>query len=184
MRSMAHQTRLAIAVAVAVATALAGCGSHHDPGPAAARRQAGRSPTAQPPVVAPPSNPSSGPTSARKGEPDAESRAAASQVSAARPVARAFFISYVAHLYGRQPARGIAGADRSLQWELEHGHATITPAEHSSRPRLTHLAVAAAGPPVSVVATAVIDVGHHQLAHLSATLEPHRHTWRVVAIGP
>jgi hypothetical protein len=179
---MVCQTSLA--TAVAVGATLAGCGAHHDAGPAAARPQAARSPSTPPSAVAPQVNASTGIASARKGEADAESRAAASQVAAALPVAGAFFISYVAYLYGRRPASDVAGADRSLRWRLEHGHANITPAECASRPRLTHVSAAAGGPPVSVVATAVIDVGHRQLARLTATLEPYHRTWRVVAIGP
>lgn len=180
MRSMVHQTHLA--GAVAAAAALVGCGSHHGPRPSAAHSpEAGRSSTPPPAVVAPSSTQVSG--SAPPPNSDAGSRAATAQVSAARPVARAFFNSYVAYLYGRLPARDVVSVDGTLRWQLEHGRSNITQGERASRPRITHLSVATAGPPVSVVTIAVVD-GGVQLARLSATLEPYHRTWRVVAIGP
>jgi hypothetical protein len=106
-----------------------------------------------------------------------------SQASAARAAARAFFSSYLAYLYGRLPGRDVIDADQNLRWQLEHGQATTTPAERAEHPRIAHLSLASAGPPVSVVATALVDIDHGQPLRLSATLEPHRRTWLVVAIG-
>jgi hypothetical protein len=73
------------------------------------------------------------------------------QVSDARSVARALFATYLAFLYGRIPARRISGVDPTFRWQLEHGHATTTPAERVSRPRISHLSLSSAGPPISVV---------------------------------
>jgi len=77
----------------------------------------------------------------------------------------------------------VLGADRNVRWQLEHGHATITPAERASRLQIAHLSLASGGPPISVVATAVIEVGQGQRLLLSITLEPRRKTWLVVAIS-
>jgi hypothetical protein len=118
------------------------------------------------------------------GDPDDdEPHAATAQLSAARPVARAFFVSYIAYLYGRRPASHVAGAAQSLLAQLDHGHATLTPAERASRPHLAHLSITSAGPPVSVVAVALVDLGRGPSSRLTATLEPRRGTWLVVAIA-
>jgi hypothetical protein len=114
---------------------------------------------------------------------DDEPHAARAQVSAARTVARAFFDSYLAYLYGLRPASRVTGADQSLRADLEQGHATLTPAERASRPCVAHLSITPAGPPVSVVAVALVDVGHGPSSRLTATLEPRRGRWLVVAIA-
>jgi hypothetical protein len=113
---------------------------------------------------------------------DDEPHAATAQVSAARPVVRAFFASYVAYLCGRRPARHVAGANESLRAQLEHGHATLTPAERASRPHLAHLSITSAGPPVSVTAVALVNLGPRRSSRLTATLESRRGKWVVVAI--
>jgi hypothetical protein len=114
---------------------------------------------------------------------DDEPHAATTQLSAGRPVARAFFASYIAYLYGRRPASHVAGADQNLRTELERGRATLTAVERASRPHLAHLSITSAGPPVSVVAVALVDVGPGPPSPLTATLEPRRGKWLVVAIA-
>ena len=98
--------------AVVLVTALAGCGSQHAPGSAVARHPQ----TAQHHVPAPATGPRRATTSPPRvhmpDDDDDEPHAATAQVSAARPVARAFFASYIAYLYGRRPARHVAGADQ------------------------------------------------------------------------
>jgi hypothetical protein len=98
-------------------------------------------------------------------------------------VARAFFVSYLGYVYGRRPASRVFGADQSLRAELEHGHATLTPAERASRPRVAQLSITPAGPPVSVVAVARVDVAPGPASRLTATLELRRGMWLVVAIA-
>jgi hypothetical protein len=170
--------------AVLLAAALAGCGpphapaspvtrhlqtaEHHVPGPAIGPR---RATTAPPPVHTP-------------GDPDDdEPHTATTQLSAARPVARAFFASYIAYLYRRRPPTRVAEADPALRAQLEHGHAKLTPTERASRPHLAHLSITSAGPPVSVVAVALVDAGPGCSSRLTATLEPRRGKWVVVAIA-
>jgi hypothetical protein len=114
---------------------------------------------------------------------DDEPHAAASQVSSARSVARAFFSSYLAYLYGRLPPARVAAVDRGLRWELEREHATTTPAEGASRPRVARLSTTSSGPPVSVVAVAIITAGPGPASRLTATLKLHRRTWLVVAVA-
>jgi hypothetical protein len=95
---------------------------------------------------------------------DDEPHAAASQVSSARSVARAFFSSYLAYIDGRLPPARVAALDQSLRWQLERDRATTTPAERASRPRVAHLSTTSSGPPVSVVAVAIVTAGparHH-----------------------
>ena len=76
----------------------------------------------------------------------------------------------------------VAGADHRLRAQLAHGQATLTPAERASRPHLAHLSITAAGPPVSVVAVALVNVAPGPPSPLTATLEPRRGKWLVVAI--
>ena len=119
----------------------------------------------------------------RSGDDD-EPHAAASQVSPARSVARAFFSSYLAYLYGRLPPARVAAVDQGLRWELERGHATTTPAERASRPRVARLSTTSSGPPVSVVAVAIVTAGRGPASRLTATLElRRRRTWLVVAVA-
>jgi len=170
--------------AVVLAAALTGCGSTtgQSAPPVVARDAPTRDRTARPRATSPAETPASPPgVSALPSDHD-EPHAATAQVSAARTVARAFFSSYVAYLYGRLPATRVVGADQTLRWQLEHAQATTTPAEHASRPRIAHLSLASAGPPISVVAVAVIDVDHDRPSRLTATLEPYLRTWLVVAI--
>jgi hypothetical protein len=114
---------------------------------------------------------------------DDEPHAAASQVSSARSVARAFFSSYLAYVYGRLPPTLVAAVDQGLRRQLEHDRATTTPDERASRPRVARLSIASSGPPVSVVAVAVVTTGPGPTLRLTATLEPHRRTWLVVAVA-
>ena len=114
---------------------------------------------------------------------DDEPHASRIQVSDARSIARAFFTTYVAFLYGRLPAARVVGADPNLRRELEQGHATTTPAERAARPRVEHLSLSPAGPPVSVIALAIVTTGCCSPSHLSATLEPHGGGWLVVAVN-
>jgi hypothetical protein len=180
MRSIWWQ--IALIVAFAVVVALAGCGSRQGPrSPVARSRHTSQAAASRPATVS--VTPASPSVRTPSGDDDDESYAATSQVVAARPAAKAFFSSYVSYLYGRLAASRVAGADRSLRWQLEHGRARITPAERASRPRIACLSLASAGPPVSVVATAVVAVDNGRRLRLSATLEPYRHAWLVVAVG-
>jgi hypothetical protein len=179
MRSMVQQTRwLSGAVLV---TAVAGCGSNagqHRP-PAVARHlhTTSRATTHPPPAGSPARRPSG------RGRGDDEPHAAKSQVSAARSAAKVFFSSYIAVLYGRLPPSRVADVDPSLQRQLEHGHATATPAERASHPRVARVTLTSGGPPVSAIATAFVAVGRAEESRLTATLEPRRGKWLVVAIG-
>ena len=114
---------------------------------------------------------------------DDEPHASRPQVSDARAVATHFFRTYLAFLYGRLPARRVTGVDRTLRCQLEHGHATTTPAERAARPRISHLSLSSAGPPVSVVAVAVVTTACCAPSQLTATLEPHGRGWLVVAVS-
>ena len=171
-------------LAVTAATAcLAGCASGCAARPAELSRPAITS-TATPtvPAVAAPSpRPSGRAPSVEDG--DTERRARPSQLSTARPVARAFFTTYVAYLSGRLPAERVADVSPALRAQLESGRAETTPAERAARPRIGRLSIATAGPPVSVTAIAIVDAGPGQGSRLTATLEPAGRTWRVVAVG-
>jgi hypothetical protein len=168
---------------VLLVSALAGCGSQHAPGPPVARHPQPAQHHAPPPATGPLRETNSSPRAATADDDDDdEPHAARAQVSAARPVAKAFFASYLAYLYGRRPAPHVAGADQRLRAQLEHGHATLTPAERVSRPHLARLSITSAGPPVSVAAVAVAQVGQAS-SRLTATLEPRRGKWVVVAIA-
>ncbi|MGZ4234527.1 MAG: hypothetical protein ACXVWT_00370 [Solirubrobacteraceae bacterium] len=103
-------------------------------------------------------------------------------MAAARRAATAFFDSYIAYLYGRAAARNVIDAGAALRRQLEHDQATITPAERASHPHIARLAVASTGPPVSVIAIALVDVDHGRPVRLTATLEPHGRSWLVVAV--
>jgi hypothetical protein len=169
--------------AVILVTALAGCGSRHAPESAVAHHPL----TAHNPVPGPATAGrrarTSPPRAHTPDDDDDEPHAATAQLSAARAVAKAFFASYIAYLCGRRPARLVAGADHSLRARLEHGHAMLTPAERASCHHVAHLSTTSAGPPVSVAAVALVDVGPGRPSRLTATLEPRRGKWLVVAIA-
>ena len=174
-------------IVLALALGLAGCGatSHHDRSPTtgraahAAQRDRRDRHTATGPYtpLAPAQH------GARGDVEDDEPHASRIQVSDTRAVARAFLTTYVAFLYGRLPAARVVGADPNLRRELEQGHATTTPAERAARPRIEHLSLSPAGPPVSAVALATVTTGCCSPSHLSATLEPHGSGWLVVAVN-
>jgi hypothetical protein len=174
--------RICVAAVVLIA-ALAGCGTQPRPGSAAARHPQ----MTQHHIPATASRRRRGTTSPPRvripDDTDDEPHAATTQVSTARPVAKAFFASYIVYLYGRRPAGHVAGADQGLRAQLAHGHATLTPAERASGPHLAHLSITSAGPPVSVVAVALVNVGAGPTSRLTATLEPRRGKWVVVAIA-
>ena len=166
---------------LAIAVPLAACGAGQSARPTPARHLYIRPSPVQPSGPRPAASPAAtGPRSGR--DDDEEPSATWPQVAAARRVASAFFHSYIAYLYGRARARQVKGADPALRRQLAQGHATITPAERAERPRLTRLAVASAGPPVSVIAIAFVDVDHRRPLRLTATLEPHRRSWLVAAV--
>src|SRR5271154_4708460 len=143
MRSMAPVGRPAIVLALVVG--LAGCGSHaHHRNPAPTAHRA--APTDPMSVLRPAAR-----LAADDADDDAEPHASTSQVSDARSVVTHFFKTYLAFLFGRLPARRVTGVDHALRWQLAHGHATFTPAERTARPRVSHLSLSSAGPPVSVV---------------------------------
>jgi hypothetical protein len=170
--------------AVVLVTAFAGCGSQQGPGSPLARHPQTAQNHAPPPATGRRRATTSPPRVHTPGDTDDdEPHAATAQLSAARPVARAFFASYIAYLYGRRPATHVAGAAQNLRTQLEHSHATLTPAERASRPHLAHLSITSAGPPVSVVAVALVDAGAGPRSRLTATLELRRGKWLVVAIA-
>jgi hypothetical protein len=180
MRSMVHE-RTTVG-AVVLVTALAGCGTQQRPGSAVARHPQ----ITQHHVRATASRPrraTTFPPRVHTSDTDDEPHAPTAQVSAARPVAKAFFASYLAYLYRRRPAGRVAGAGQSLRAQLAHGHATLTPVERASHPHLARLSITSAGPPVSVVAMALVNVGPGRPSRLTATLEPRRGKWVVVAIA-
>jgi hypothetical protein len=169
--------------AAVLITALAGCGTQQHPGSAVARHPQ----MTQHHVPATATGRRRATISTRRvhmpDDTDDEPHAATAQLSAARPVARALFASYIAYLYGRRPARHVVGADQRLRAQLDRGRATLTPAERAARPHLAHLSITSAGPPVSVVAVALVNVGRGPSSRLTATLEPRRGKWVVVAIA-
>lgn len=168
-----------------VAAMLAGCGADAERRTTPAR--SGRSPAVQSAssrAAAPPPEPTGASAGDRSstGE-DSERNAGRAQLSVARGVARAFFISYLAYLYGRLPATRVMDTSPGLCRQLRSGHAEATPAERSSRPRIARLSMATAGPPLSVLAVALIRTGDDEPSRLTATLEPGGRRWRVVAIS-
>src|SRR5437763_1491797 len=72
----------------------------------------------------------------------------------ARRTAFQFFTSYVRYLYGGLPGADVRGVSPRLHSELRRRSALITPAERDAVPRISHIRAVAAGPPVSVTATA------------------------------
>jgi hypothetical protein len=112
-----------------------------------------------------------------------EPHASRLQVSDARSVATAFLRTYLAYLYGRLPATRVTGAAPALHRELAQGHATTTPAERATRPHISRITLTSAGPPISVVAVAVVTTACCAPSQLTATLEPHDNRWLVVAVN-
>ena len=171
-------------IVLALALGLAGCGttSHHEPShtPARAAHAAQRDRHTAPGPYTPPG---SAQHRAAGDVEDDEPHASRTQTSDARSIARAFLTTYVAFLYGRLPAARVVGADPNLRRALEQGHATTTPAERAARPRVEHLSLAPAGPPVSVIAVAIVMTGCCSPSHLAATLERHGRGWVVVAVN-
>jgi hypothetical protein len=183
MRSVLRQ--MPALTAAFVVALLAGCGSHarHTTGPALAHLTRGEKSPALGNATMPSRMPTQGSGGTGSEDDDDGPHAAASQVSSARSVARAFFSSYLAYLYGRLPPARVAAVDRGLRWQLERKHATTTPAERASRPRVARLSTTSSGPPVSVVAVAIVTAGPGPASRLTATLEPHRRRWLVVAVA-
>ena len=173
-------------ILAALALALAGCGanSHHDrPPPTGRARAAKRDPRNRHTATGPDAPLGPAHHDAQGDVEHDEPHASRTQVSDARSIARAFLTTYVAFLYGRLPAARVVGANPNLRRELEQGHATTTPAERAARPRIEHLFLSPAGPPVSAVARAIVTTGCCSPSHLSATLEPHGGGWLVVAVN-
>jgi hypothetical protein len=172
-------------IAATLILGLSGCGtSAHHPTPAHIRDGAAATPDRRdrpgsPGRAAPrPTAPDSA-----EGLDDDEPHASTSQVTDARAVATHFFTGYLAFLYGRLSAKRVTGADPRLRGQLQHGHTATTPAERDARPRIAHLSLTSAGPPVSVIANAVITTACCESSHLTATLEPHAGSWLVVAVS-
>jgi hypothetical protein len=174
-------------IVLALVLGLAGCGatSHHDPSHTTGRAAHAAEPdhTERHPGPGRNTAPGSGHPGTGSDVEDDEPHASRTQVSDARSIARAFLTTYVAFLYERLPATRVVGADPNLRRELEQGHAATTPAERAARPRIEHLSLSPTGPPVSVVALAIVMTGCCSPSHLSATLEPHRGGWLVVAVN-
>lgn len=168
---------------LAATACLAGCASGSSRPPSVVSRTAS-TPTTTPTgavVAAPSPRPSGRAPSVEAG--DTERHARRSQLSTARAAARAFFETYVAYLSGRLPAERVADVSPELRARLESGRAGTTPAERASHPRLGRVHVSIAGPPASITTVAFVQSGPGQRSRLTATLEPARRTWRVVAVG-
>ena len=172
---------------LALALGLAGCGatSHHDRSHTTGRttHAAQRDRRDRQTATGPYTPLGSAQHRAGGGVEDDEPHASRIQVSDARDVARAFFTTYVAFLYERLPAARVVAADPNLRRALEQGHATTTPAERAARPQIEHLSLTPTGPPISVIALAIVITGCCSPSHLSATLEPHGGGWVVVAVN-
>jgi hypothetical protein len=183
MRSVDGNGRRVIVLALVLG--LGGCGatSHHDPSHTTGRAAHAAEPDHgdRHPEARRNTAPGSGHPGTGSDVDDDEPHASHIQVSDAQSIARASFPTYVAFLYGRLPAMRVVGADPNLRRDLEHGHATTTPAERAARPRVEHLSLSPTGPPVSVVALAIVTTGCCSPSHLSATLEPHGRGWLVIA---
>ena len=164
-------------LAVLVASSLVGCAGANGPASPqdSASSQLGRkveevprsseSPTSvQPPLLS-------------KSEPVA----ADPDLAKVRRTADRFFAAYVRFLYGRIPASALPDIDARLRSQLARARPLVTPAERSAVPKLVHLTVAAAGPPVSAIATATISSfpGRYRL---TVTLESRHRRWIVVAV--
>ena len=113
----------------------------------------------------------------KESEPTASARA----VDRARPAARGFFATYLDFLYARLPATKVTDVDRQLRSQLDGGEAVITPAEHTAKPRILHLSISPAGPPLSAIATATV-LANGRRYQLTATLEPRGGSWIAVAV--
>ena len=173
---MRYVSRLAT---LAAAACLAGCASGGSRSPTAVTRTASTSAVAVAPTRSPP--PAVRAPGASDG--DSERRARQSQLSTARAVARTFFPTYLAYLSGRSPAKRVADVSPALRSQLGSGRAETTPAELASDPRIGHVYVVLAGPPLSVTAVAFVEAVPGQQSRITATLEPAGRTWRVVAVG-
>jgi predicted small lipoprotein YifL len=173
--------------AVALAATLAGCGSKAPTDPTAATaphpHRAEHASNPRHPISRPRPATQSAHAAALDGDDDDEPHASRTQVSSARSVARAFFTTYLAYLYGQLPARDVTGLNQALRRQLEHGHAITTPAERASSPHVVRLSLSSSGPPISVTAIALLTTADSQPSQLTATLEPHHGTWLVVAIS-
>jgi hypothetical protein len=77
----------------------------------------------------------------------------------------------------------VAETDPGLRSQLEQDHATVTPAERASHPRIAHLTLSSSGPPISVLAVATVMTGCCESTTVTATLEPHLGAWLVVAVS-
>lgn len=174
-------------IVVALVLGLAGCGatSHHD----RSHTTGQAAHAAQPdhgdrhPEAGRNTAPGSGRPGTGSDVEDDEPRASPARASDARSIARAFFTKYVAFLYGQLPATRVTGAAPALHRELAQGRAATTPAERAARPRIGHLSLSPAGPPVSVVAVVVVTTGCCASSRLIATLEPLSARWLVFAVN-
>jgi hypothetical protein len=168
---------------VALALGLAGCGARthrdgsHTTGPAAHAAQPDQHDRHSTSAGLPPGQ------AGTDDDDDDEPHASRSQVSDARSVATAFLRTYLPYLYGQLPATRVTDANSTLRQHLQQGHATTTPAEHAARPRIAHLTLTPAGPPISVVAVAVVTTACCDPSQLTATLEPQGDRWLVVAVN-
>ena len=166
-------------IAAVTLVCLAGCGSHNRGASVRGTGAGHLRPINQAAKGLPPEGHRGEPTS---GDADEEPHAASSQVPAARSVARTFFRSYIAFLYGRLPPSRVAEVDPGLRSQLEQGRGTTTPAERATRPRIAHLTLSSSGPPISVLAVATVTARCCRSSTLAATLEPQHGAWLVVAV--
>jgi hypothetical protein len=163
----------------ALALGLAGCGKPVAPSPS--RTQLGAVPLGRPLESVHHTGSTSAPSPAPPRLMESEPVARHQDLPNAERLARTFFGAYVNFIYGREPAADVPGIDPQLRSQLEHRSALTTPAERLSEPRLRRVTVAAAGPPISAIATALVaeERGQYQL---TAILEPTHGRWAVVAV--
>jgi hypothetical protein len=107
--------------------------------------------------------------------------ASAPDLANVRRTAERFFAAYVRFLYARIPASAVPDIDPQLRSQLALARPLVTPAERSAQPKLVHLTVSTAGPPVSAIATATISSSPGRY-RLTVTLEPRHRSWIVVAV--
>jgi hypothetical protein len=134
----------------------------------------------RPPAPAEPVNPPASPLIAPPApaeEPSGE-LLPASQLGAARRVARRFLDDYLAFLYGRAPAAAVGDTSAAVRRELARNTPRIPPAQRNRTPRVIDLAVTAQAPR-AVIATATIDDGDVAVYPIVFTLDRQDGRWHV-----
>lgn len=107
----------------------------------------------------------------------------ASELRAARRMAREFLSGYLAAVYGRAGVTGIEHAAPALRAELQRRPPRVTPAQAAQRPRLRTL-VARVAPGGQVRAVAHVEGNRTLLYRLELGLQRSRAGWVVVDVAP